>query len=119
MNRGLNKVMLIGRVEADPEVRQTPGGSAVASFGLATPRTWVTPQGEQQVETEWFSVVAWGSLAEFCRSSLAQGQQLYVEGRLQTRRWEDDQGRFHVRTEVVAHDLIPLGIGDEKAFGAI
>jgi len=118
MKRGLNKVMLIGRVEADPEVRPAPGGRAVASFGLGAPRTWVTPQGESQAETEWFSVVAWGGLAEFCATSLVKGRQVYVEGRLQTRRWEDDQGRIHVRTEVVAQDIIPLA-ADDEAFGAI
>lgn len=118
MRRGLNKVMLIGQLDADPEVRQAPGGSSVASFGLATPRSWVTPQGENQVETEWFSVVAWGSLALFCQTNLAQGRQVYVEGRLHTRRWEDDKGRIHVRTEVVAQELIPLG-SDDETFGTI
>jgi single-strand DNA-binding protein len=108
MNKGLNKVMLIGRVDADPEIRQTPNGHQIASFALATPRSWVSSTGERHEEMEWFSVVAWGSLAEICKSLLYKSQQVYVEGRLQTRRWEDNQGRAHFRTEVVAQDIIVL-----------
>lgn len=108
MNKGLNKVMLIGWLDADPEIRQTPNGHSIASFALATPRNWVSSQGQRHEETEWFSVVAWGALAEVCENMLAKGQQVYVEGRLQTRRWEDNQGRSHFRTEVVAQDLIVL-----------
>ena len=108
MNKGLNKVMLIGWLDADPEIRQTPNGRQIASFALATPRSWVSSQGQRHEETEWFSVVAWGGLAEICDSLLTKGQQVYVEGRLQTRRWEDSQGRTHFRTEVVAQDIIVL-----------
>jgi single-strand DNA-binding protein len=108
MNKGLNKVLLIGWVDADPEIRQTPNGRQIASFTLATPRSWVSSQGERHEETEWFSVVAWGRLAEICGNLLAKDQQVYVEGRLQTRRWEDSQGRTHFRTEVVAQDIIAL-----------
>ena len=115
MTKGLNKVMLIGRLDADPEIRQTPNGRQIASFALATPRSWVSSQGERHEETEWFSVVAWGALAEICGSVLSKDQQVYVEGRLQTRRWEDSQGRTHFRTEVVAQDIIAL-TSDEKEF---
>ena len=108
MTKGLNKVMLIGRLDADPEIRQTPNGRQIASFALATPRSWVSSQGERHDETEWFSVVAWGGLADICANLLAKDQQVYVEGRLQTRRWEDSQGRPHFRTEVVAQDIIVL-----------
>ncbi len=108
MDKGLNKVMLIGRVDADPEIRQTPNGRQIASFALATPRSWVSSSGERHEETEWFSVVAWGALAEICENLLFKNQQVYVEGRLQTRRWEDNQGRAHFRTEVVAQDIIAL-----------
>jgi single-strand DNA-binding protein len=108
MNKGLNKVMLIGWLDADPEIRQTPNGGQIASFALATPRSWVSSQGERHEETEWFSVVAWGGLAEICSRLLTKNHQVYVEGRLQTRRWEDGQGRKHFRTEVVAQDIIVL-----------
>jgi single-strand DNA-binding protein len=108
MSKGLNKVMLIGWLDADPEIRQTPNGRQIASFALATPRSWVSSQGERHEETEWFSVVAWGALAEICDNLLTKGKQVYVEGRLQTRRWEDGQGRTHFRTEVVAQEIIVL-----------
>lgn len=108
MIKGLNKVLLIGWVDADPEIRQTPNARQIASFTLAIPRSWVSSQGERHEETEWFNVVAWGRLAEICDSLLAKDQQVYVEGRLQTRRWEDGQGRPHFRTEVVAQDIIAL-----------
>jgi single-strand DNA-binding protein len=108
MNKGLNKVMLIGWVDGEPEVRQTPTGRPVASFSLATSRTWTSSEGERHDETEWFNVVAWGNLAELCESRLEPNQQVYVEGRLQTRGWEDQQGRKHFRTEVVANELIIL-----------
>ena len=106
--RSLNKVMVIGWLEDEPEVRQTPSGRAVASFSVATSRSWTSTEGEQHEEKEWFNVVAWGSLAELCRGRLTQGQQIYIEGRLQTRSWEDNLGRRLYRTEVVAQDLIVL-----------
>lgn len=106
--RSLNKVMVIGWLEGEPEVRQTPSGRAVASFSVATSRSWTSAEGEKHEEKEWFNVVAWGSLAEMCRDRLIQGQQIYIEGRLQTRSWEDNLGRKHFRTEVVAQDLIVL-----------
>lgn len=106
--KGLNKVMVIGWVDADPAVRKTPSGRSVASFTIGTPRSWVSSEGERHEETEWFSVVAWGPLADTCRERVARGLQVYVEGRLQTRGWEDDQGQRHFRTEVVAQELIVL-----------
>lgn len=117
MNKGLNKVMLIGILDADPEIRQTPNGRQIASFSLATPRSWVSSQGERNEETEWFSVIAWGTLAELCDSLLTKDQQVYVEGRLQTRRWEDNQGRAHFRTEVVAQDIIVLANRSDELLG--
>ncbi len=107
-NKGLNKVMVIGRLEDEPEVRQTPGGRPVASFSVTTTRSWTSAEGEKHEEKEWFNVVAWGSLAEMCKDRLAQGQQVYIEGRLQTRGWEDSLGRKHFRTEVVAQEMIIL-----------
>lgn len=109
MSRGLNKVMVIGNMGRDPEMRYTPSGKPVTSFSLAASRSWVTPSGERREETEWFNVVAWGGLAEICNQKLFKSQQVYVEGRLQTRSWEDDNGQRHFRTEVVASDMIILG----------
>ncbi|MCG3210476.1 MAG: Single-stranded DNA-binding protein [Anaerolineae bacterium] len=113
MGRGLNKVMVIGNMGRDPELRYTPSGKPVTSFSLASSRSWVTPSGERREETEWFNVVAWGGLAEICNDKLAKSQQVYVEGRLQTRSWEDESGQRHFRTEVVASDMIILGPKDK------
>jgi len=109
MARGLNKVMVIGYLGRDPEMRYTPSGRPVTSFSVATSRSWVATDGERREETEWFNVVAWGSLAEICKQHLYKGQQVYVEGRLQTRGWEDADGKKHYRTELVANEMIILG----------
>lgn len=109
MSRGLNKVMLIGKLGRDPEMRYTPSGRPVTTFSLATSRSWNTSEGERRTETEWFTVVAWGSLAEICKQYLIKGQQVYVEGRLQTRHWEDSDGNKHSTTEIVANEMIMLG----------
>lgn len=108
MERGLNKVMIIGRIDGSIELRHTASGRPVASFTVATPRTWLSAEGKRHEETEWFNVVAWGELAESCKTTLDNGHQLYLEGRLQTRGWEDQSGHMHFRTEVVAHDVISL-----------
>jgi single-strand DNA-binding protein len=109
MARGLNKVMIIGNVGREPEMRYTPSGRPVTSFSVATSRSWTSAEGERREETEWFNVVAWGNLAEICKSHLTKNQQVYVEGRLQTRGWEDDNGKKHFRTELVASEMILLG----------
>ena len=109
MNRGLNKVMIIGNLGRDPEMRYTPSGRPVTSFSVVTTRTWTSGEGERHEESEWFNVVAWGNLAEICSQYLKKGQQVYVEGRLQTRGWEDEEGKKHYRTEVVASEMIVLG----------
>jgi single-strand DNA-binding protein len=109
MTRGLNKVMVIGNVGRDPEMRYIPSGKPVTSFSVATSRGWTDADGERHEETEWFNVVAWGSLAEICKQHLRKGQQVYIEGRLQTRSWEDHEGRKRFRTEVVANEMILLG----------
>jgi len=101
--------MIIGNLGRDPEMRYTPSGKPVTSFSLASSRTWVSADGERREETEWFNVVAWGNLAEICNQHLMKGQQVYIEGRLQTRCWEDDNGQRHFRTEVVANEMIVLG----------
>lgn len=108
MSQGLNKVMIIGWVDGDFEMRSTPSGRPVTSFSVATSRTWTSSEGDPHEETEWFNVVAWGSLANLCSEKLMRGQRVYIEGRLQTRGWEDSNGRKHYRTEVVAHEMIPL-----------
>jgi single-strand DNA-binding protein len=109
MTRGLNKVLLIGQLGCDPEMRYTPSGRPVTSFSLATSRSWTSADGERREETEWFNIVTWGNLAEICKQYLNNGQQVYIEGRLQTRGWEDDTGKKHFRTEVVANEMIMLG----------
>jgi single-strand DNA-binding protein len=109
MSRGLNKVMLIGHLGRDPEMRYTPSGRPVTTFTIATSRTWNTSDGERHTETEWFNIVAWGNLAEICKQYLTKGQQVYIEGRLQTRRWEDTEGGKHTSIEVVANEMMMLG----------
>ena len=108
MARGLNKVMIIGHLGRDPEMRFTASGRPVASFSVATTRGWTNSEGERQEETEWFHVVTWGGLAELCKKRLHKGSQVYVEGRLQTRCWEGPDGERHYRTELVAQELIFL-----------
>jgi len=107
--RGLNKVMIIGNLGRDPEMRYTPSGRPVTSFSVATTRSWTSGEGERREETEWFNVVAWGNLAEICKQYLHKGQPVYVDGRLQTRGWEDAEGKKHFRTELVANEVIILG----------
>lgn len=108
MSRGLNKVMIIGNLGRDPEMRYTPSGKPVTTFSVATSRTWSTSEGEKREETEWFNVVAWSSLAEICKQYLTKGQQVYIEGRLQTRHWDDQEGNKHTSVEIVANEMIIL-----------
>jgi single-strand DNA-binding protein len=118
MVKGLNKVMIIGNVGRDPEMRYMPSGRPVTSFSVATTRSWTSSEGEQREETEWFNVVAWGKLAEVCKQLLSKGRQVYVEGRLQTRSWEDSEGKKRYRTELVAREMIVLGdrrVGSEAS----
>lgn len=98
----LNKVMLIGNVGSEPEMRFTPNGKPVTTFRLATNHTFTTPEGERREETEWFTVVAWNRLAEQCNQFLNKGRLIYTEGRLRTRNWEGQDGQKHYRTEVIA-----------------
>jgi single-strand DNA-binding protein len=108
MARDLNKVMVIGRLGRDPEMRYTPTGRPVTTFSVASSRSWTTSEGEHRTETEWFNIVAWGGLAEICNQYLEKGNRVYVEGRLQTRRWEDQTGARKSITEVVANEMIML-----------
>ena len=109
MSRGLNKVMIIGHLGRDPEMRYTPSGRPVTTFTVAVSRSWNTADGERRTETEWFNIVAWGNLAEICKQYLYKGQQVYIDGRLQTRRWEDKEGQKHTSVEVVANEMMMLG----------
>ncbi len=104
----LNKVMIIGNVGSDPEMRFTPNGNPVTSFRVATNRVYTTPEGERKEETEWFSIVTWSRLAENCNQFLTKGQRVYAEGRLHTQLWESPDGQKHSRTEVIANRVIFL-----------
>jgi len=101
---GVNKVILVGRLGIDPESRETPAGSTVTNFTLATSETW-TQDGEKQERTEWHRIVAWNRQAEICRDYLNKGSQVYIEGRLQTRRWTDENEVERFTTEIVLKDL--------------
>jgi len=108
MARGLNKVLLIGNLGKDPEMKYTPQGKPVATFSLAVSRSWKGNDGEWKDETEWFRIVAWDKLAETCNEYLRKGSKVYVEGRLQTRKWEGQDGQPRESVEVVAFDLVRL-----------
>jgi single-strand DNA-binding protein len=98
---GVNKVILVGRLGADPEVKAIGSGSTVARLNLATSETWVK-DGQKQERTEWHRITVWGKLAEICGKHLSKGRQIYVEGKLQTRSWEDQQGQKRYATDIVA-----------------
>lgn len=107
----VNKVILIGNLGADPEVRYTPGGQAVANFRIACSDNWTDKSGQRQERTEWVRIVAWGKTAELCGEYLSKGRQVYVEGRLQTREWTDKENRRQWTTEVVANQVVFLSAG--------
>ncbi len=106
---GINKVMLVGNLGADPEVKKTASQQTVALFNLATSESWVNKEGERQEKTEWHRIVVWGKLAETCARHLSKGRQVFIEGRLQTRSWETEQGQKRFMTEVVATQVLFLG----------
>ena len=109
-NRGINKVILIGNLGRDPEVRYTASGTAVANFPIATSVQWTDREsGEKKDRTEWHRIVAWSRLGEICGEYLAKGKQVYIEGRLQTREWQDKEGNRRWTTEVVAEQMQMLG----------
>lgn len=105
----LNKVMIIGNVGSEPEMRFTPSGTAVTSFSVA-----VNDKFGEEEHTEWFNIVAWKKLAETCNQYLNKGKQIYIEGRLQTRKWEDQDGKMHYKAEVVAGKVVFLGKKEEQ-----
>ncbi|MHB8418464.1 MAG: single-stranded DNA-binding protein [Myxococcales bacterium] len=106
---GVNKVILIGNLGANPELRYTQGGQAVANFRIATNEKWTDKNGQAQERTEWHRIVVWGKLAELCNQYLVKGRQVYVEGRLQTREWTDKENHKNYTTEVVAQQVTFLG----------
>ncbi|OGG09945.1 hypothetical protein A2154_02550 [Candidatus Gottesmanbacteria bacterium RBG_16_43_7] len=106
--RSLNKVMLIGNLTRDPELRYTPTGAAVCTIGLATNRSWTTESGEKKEETEFHRVVSWNKLAELCSQLLSKGRKIYVEGRLRTNTWQAQDGSSRSTTEVIIEDMILL-----------
>jgi single-strand DNA-binding protein len=113
----VNKVILIGRLGKDPEMRFTPSGKAVTNFTLATNENWTDQSGERQERTEWHRIVTWGKLAENCAKLLSKGKQVYIEGRLQTRQWDDRDGNKRYTTEIVANQmqiLSPVEGGGDK-----
>lgn len=110
MARGINKVILIGNLGADPDVRYTASGAAVSNINIATTESWRDKEsGEQQEKTEWHRVVFFGRLAEIVAEYLRKGSQVYVEGRLQTRKWQDKEGNDRYTTEIVANEMQMLG----------
>lgn len=118
MAKSLNKVQLIGNLTRDPELKYTPNGAAVCTFTIATNRQWTTDQGEKKDEADFHRIVAWGKLAEICGQLLKKGRKTYLEGRLQTRSWQDQSGVTKYMTEVVISDMIlldPRSGGDSAA----
>ena len=115
MSRSLNKAMIIGNLGSDPEVRSTSSGTRVATLSVATSRRWNDRSGQQQERTEWHRVVAWEGLAEVCERYLSKGDRVYVEGRIEYRQWEGDDGRTRYTTEIRAREMIMLGGRGEGA----
>lgn len=114
----LNRATIIGNLTRDPEVRTTTTGQNVASFGVATNSSWTDKAGQKQERAEFHNIVAWGKLAEICGQYLAKGRKVYVEGRLQTREWEGQDGAKRNRTEIIAENMIMLDRGNGAAPGA-
>ncbi len=113
----INKAILIGNLGADPELRYTQSGTPVASFTVATTRRWKDKDGQQQEETEWHKIVAWSRLAEICGEYLNKGSKVYIEGRLQTRKWQDQNGNDRWTTEIVAQEMKMLSPRGESSGG--
>jgi single-strand DNA-binding protein len=112
--RGVNKVILVGNLGADPDVRYSSTGTAVVNFRIATSENWTNKEGERETRTEWHRIVAFGKLAEICAEYLNKGKQVYVEGRLRSRSWEDKEGNKRWTTEVVANNVVMLGAASDQ-----
>jgi single-strand DNA-binding protein len=113
MAGGVNKVILVGRLGADPDMRYTPSGQGVCELRVATSESWNDKNGQRQERTEWHRVVVWGKRAEICSKYLSKGRQVYIEGRIQTRNYDDKEGNKRYITEVIANDVQFLGGGRE------
>lgn len=113
MSEGLNKVLLIGRLGLDPELKYTQGGQAVLRMRLATTERW-SDKGEKKERTEWHTVIVWGNRAEALSKILTKGREVYIEGRIQSRSWEDKEGGKRTTTEIVANNLLLLGGGQQR-----
>ena len=111
---GVNKVILVGRLGRDPEIRYTPSGVAVANFTIATSEQWTNKDGEKEERTEWHKIVAWRRLGEICGEYLHKGSQVYIEGKLQTKAWEDRDGNKRYTTEVIANTMQMLGAAGKE-----
>jgi single-strand DNA-binding protein len=115
MSRSVNKAIIIGNLGNDPEIRTTPGGARVATLSVATNRRWQSRSGEMQEDTQWHRVVAWNKLAEIVEQYLKKGDRIFIEGRIQYRQWEDQNGQKRYSTEIVANDMVMLGGRGEGA----
>lgn len=114
---GVNKAILVGRLGKDPEIKYTPSGTAVTNFTIATSENFKDKDGQRQERTEWHRIVAFGKLAEICGEYLAKGKQVYIEGRIQTRSWDDKNGNKRYTTEIIANTMQMLGRADDTAKG--
>lgn len=114
---GVNRVTLIGNLGQDPDTRHTPGGQTVCNFTIATNESWVDKTGQKQERVEWHRIVVWGKQADACGKYLSKGRQVYIEGKLQTRKWDDREGVTRYTTEIVAQSVIFLGGGDGARSG--
>lgn len=117
MSSSINKAIIVGRLGQDPELKFTPGGAAVAKFSIATDESFKNKAGEKQQKTEWHNIVAWGKLAEICGQYLAKGKLVYVEGRMQSRKWEDQGGNKKTSFEIVATHMTMLGSKEDNPAG--
>lgn len=117
MAGGVNKVILIGHLGADPDMRYTPSGAGVCELRLATSESWKDKNGQRQERTEWHRVVVWGKTAEICAKYLAKGRQVFIEGRIQTRSYDDKEGQKKYITEIIANDVQFLSSGGERGAG--
>ncbi len=113
----LNKVLLIGNLGRDPEVRFTPDGSPVATFSIATGEVWTDKSGTRQERTEWHNIVAWNKLADLAKRYLSKGRQVYIEGRIRTREWDDRDGNKRRTTEIIATQMVLLGSRPQSGEG--
>ena len=117
MSRSVNKAIILGNLTRDPEMRYTPQGNSVTSFAVATNRQWNTEEGSTREAVEFHNIVAWNKLAELCVQLLKKGTKVYIEGRLQTRTWDDQKGQKHYKTEIIADDMVVVSSKFDRPSG--